>query len=56
MRFDDQRTEGINWINEKMGNGILNPVISKVFNLEEIVEAHKYLAAGNHFGKVVVRT
>ena len=56
MRFQNQREEGIEWINKKMEEGILKPIISKVFNLENIVEAHKYLAEGNQLGKTVVVT
>ena len=56
MRFKDQRTEGVDWINDKIVKGILKPIISKVFNLEDIVEAHKYLESANHIGKVVVKT
>ena len=56
MRFRNQREEGIDWINKKMEEGILKPIISKVFNLEDIVEAHKYLEEANHVGKVIVIT
>jgi len=56
MRFDNQRNEGINWVNTKMEEGVLKPIISKVFNLDDIVEAHKYLAEGNQIGKTVVVT
>ena len=56
MRFEKQREEGIHWVNSKMEEGVLKPIISKVFNLEDIVEAHKYLAAGNQLGKTVVVT
>ena len=56
MRFDKQRIEGIKWVNSKMENGNLKPIISKVFDLDNIVEAHKYLAEGNQLGKTVVVT
>jgi NADPH:quinone reductase-like Zn-dependent oxidoreductase len=56
MRFQNQREEGIEWINKKMEEGTLKPIISKVFNLEDIVEAHKYLAEGNQLGKTIVVT
>jgi len=39
-----------------MEEGILKPIISKVFNLENIVEAHKYLEEASHVGKVIVIT
>ena len=56
MRFDEQRIVGVNWINDKMDNKILKPIISKTFNLDQIVDAHKYLAEGNQLGKTVVIT
>ena len=56
MRFQNQREEGIEWINKKMEEGILKPIISKVFKLENIVEAHKYLEEASHVGKVIVIT
>ena len=56
MRFNNQREEGINWINDKIKKRILQPIISKIFHLDDIVDAHKYLAEASHVGKVVVTT
>ena len=56
MRFQNQREEGINWINDKIKKRILKPIISKIFHLDDIVDAHKYLAEASHVGKVVVTT
>ena len=56
MRFNNQREEGINWINDKIKKNILKPIISKIFHLDDIVDAHKYLAEACHVGKVVVTT
>ena len=56
MRFNNQREEGINWINDKIKKSILKPIISKIFHLDDIVDAHKYLAEACHVGKVVVTT
>ena len=56
MRFQNQREEGINWINDKIKKRVLKPIISKIFHLEDIVDAHKYLAEAIHFGKVVFTT
>lgn len=33
----------------------VEPVIDKVFDFEQLKEAYQYMAAGKHFGKVVVR-
>ena len=56
MRFADQRKEGVDWINDQMNKGNLKPIISKVFDLNNIVDAHKYLGEGNQLGKTVVTT
>ncbi len=34
--------------------GVLKPVVDRVFPLSEVREAHAYLEAGQHFGKVVL--
>lgn len=34
--------------------GVLRPVVDRVFPLSEVREAHHYLEAGQHFGKVVL--
>ena len=35
-------------------NGLLRPVVDRVFPLEEVVAAHKYLASNASFGKIVL--
>ena len=56
MRFENQRIEGVNWINKQMQEKSLVPIISKSFNLDQIVEAHKYIGEGNQLGKTIVKT
>jgi NADPH:quinone reductase-like Zn-dependent oxidoreductase len=34
--------------------GVLKPVLDRTFPLSEVQEAHSYLEAGRHFGKVVL--
>lgn len=34
--------------------GVLRPVVDRVFPLSEVQEAHRYLEAGRHFGKVIL--
>ena len=34
--------------------GKLNPIIDKVYPLEKVREAEKYLSEGNQFGKVLI--
>jgi NADPH:quinone reductase-like Zn-dependent oxidoreductase len=40
---------------ELFEEGKLKPIIDKVFSLKEIPQAHKYLEAGKHFGKIVIK-
>ncbi|HEY8509223.1 MAG TPA: zinc-dependent alcohol dehydrogenase family protein [Steroidobacteraceae bacterium] len=37
-----------------LADGVLKPVISRIFPLEQIVEAHRYLESNQQVGKVVV--
>ena len=39
---------------EQLGTGRLRPVIDRTFQLEEIVEAHRYMESSRQNGKVVV--
>ena len=56
MRNPNQRDQGIEWVNSQIEKGTLCPLISKVFSLEKIVEAHKYIASGVQIGKTIVIT
>jgi NADPH:quinone reductase-like Zn-dependent oxidoreductase len=38
-----------------IARGKLRPVIDRVFPLEEAAEAHRHMAARQHFGKIVLR-
>ena len=38
-----------------LGQGSLQPVVSEVYDLADVVAAHDALAAGDHFGKVLLR-
>jgi len=37
-----------------LSSGVLKPVIDKVFPLEQIVDAHRYLESNQQFEKIVV--
>jgi NADPH:quinone reductase-like Zn-dependent oxidoreductase len=45
---------GLNRITEFVGKGILKPVIDRIYKLEEIVEAHRYVELGHKKGSVVI--
>lgn len=52
---DPQRLELAKaFILEGLRSGSLQPVIAKIFPLEEIVEAHRFLESNEQFGKIVV--
>jgi NADPH:quinone reductase-like Zn-dependent oxidoreductase len=36
--------------------GVLSPVIDRIFNLSEVVQAHHYLESNQQFGKIVMTT
>jgi NADPH2:quinone reductase len=38
-----------------LADGTINPVIDKIFPLEDIIDAHTYLERGEHFGKVILK-
>ena len=39
---------------EHLARGTLRPVIDRVFTLDEIVEAHRYIESGRQTGKIVI--
>ena len=50
----DILAEAIAFIDKGVIEGKLNPVIDKIFQLDEIVAAHSYLESNQQFGKIVV--
>ncbi|GAA3218953.1 zinc-dependent alcohol dehydrogenase family protein [Actinocorallia longicatena] len=42
------------FVSSGLRSGAFVPVVDRVFALEEIVEAHRYLESGDQFGKIVV--
>jgi NADPH:quinone reductase-like Zn-dependent oxidoreductase len=47
--------EIINFINNLVETGMFKPVIDKIYNLEDIVEAYKYVETGMKIGNVVIK-
>lgn len=44
----------VDWIGSRLATGALRPVIDRVFTLDQIVEAHRYIESGRQNGKIVV--
>ena len=42
------------FVTEGLADGSLSPVIARTLPFDEIVEAHRFMEAGNHVGKIVV--
>lgn len=50
------RRAAIDFVREGLASGALTPVVDRVFALEDIVEAHRYLESNVQLGKILVRT
>lgn len=48
-------TKATNYIFERLSDGRFRPKIAKIFKLDEIVEAHRYMESNNQIGKIVVK-
>jgi NADPH:quinone reductase-like Zn-dependent oxidoreductase len=42
------------FIIDKLTDGTFKPVIAKIFKLDEIVQAHRYMESNEQIGKIVV--
>ena len=52
---DDQRlAKAVEFVCSGLESGALTPIVDKVFSLDDIAEAHRYLEQGGQVGKVVV--
>jgi NADPH:quinone reductase-like Zn-dependent oxidoreductase len=52
---DPQKLEKLKkYIVDGLASGKLKPVIAKMFTLDQIVEAHRYLESNQQVGKIVV--
>lgn len=54
-QFAGEHHEDMELLNQLSDQGKLKPLIDKVFDLDEIVEAHKYVESGKKCGCVVIR-
>ncbi|GAS83162.1 zinc-dependent alcohol dehydrogenase family protein [Paenibacillus amylolyticus] len=51
---NNRRMEAVDFIRKGLESGDLKPIIDRTFPLEDISDAHRYLEAGNHIGKIVL--
>lgn len=50
----DRFSRGKSFVLDGLARGALKPIIAKTFPLEQIADAHRYMEAGEQFGKIVV--
>lgn len=43
-------------VGELLATGVVRPVIDRVFTMEEVVEAHRYMESNANFGKLILTT
>ena len=55
-RDPDALARGYAYVLDRVQSGVLKPVIARTFALDQIVEAHRYMEAQTHIGKIVVTT
>lgn len=55
--FNDpvRRKAGLNYVSGRLAAAGIRPVIDRVFDLKDIVDAYRYMIDGGHKGKIVVR-
>jgi len=51
----DRFERAVKFVIDGLKSGALDPVIDKVFTLDQIVEAHRYLESNQQIGKIVVK-
>jgi NADPH2:quinone reductase len=55
-RFPEERVKAERFILDRLSDGSIRPVVDRIFPLERVADAHRYLESNQHFGKVVLST
>lgn len=55
VREPDSLSQATQFVYEGLESGTFKPIIDRVFTLDEIVEAHRYMESNRQKGKIVVR-
>ena len=53
--WGDVNAEDLGIVSPFIDTGVIVPVIDKIYPLDEIADAHKYVEKGHAKGKVIVR-
>jgi NADPH:quinone reductase-like Zn-dependent oxidoreductase len=56
LKRPDRLKRGRAFVEAGLTSGRLSPVISRVFSLEDVVDAHRYMEKNSHIGKIVLKT
>ncbi|MGM5470163.1 zinc-dependent alcohol dehydrogenase family protein [Flavobacteriaceae bacterium LMO-SS05] len=55
VMFKDQLDEGVKYVLERIKSGNLKPLIDKVFDFDDTVEAYNYMLSNKQKGKIVIK-
>ena len=56
MADESNSRRALEFVSIGLANGALKPVVDRVFEFEEILDAHRYLESNAQIGKILVRT
>ena len=54
MGVDEENAEGMGFLRQLLMKGQLKPVIDRIYPLEEVVDAHRYVDTGRKSGNVIL--
>ena len=50
----DRLERGLAFVRAGLASGALSPFVAKLFSLQDVVEAHRYMESNSHIGKIVL--